>query len=205
MDHQLPDRQAAASEAGKTPAPSALELLRAAFSFYTNDCTSKHPSVKLLEFTDDTTVIALIWDRDESAYRQEVEQLTVWCSHNNLELNTLKTAELIVDFKRNPPALLPTHHHGQHCGCSGVIQVPGNHHLSGREVGPRQLKKFYLPQAQMTRFYSAVRTAERITSVHLPNLQDLYNSRVKKWAGVATANHLSPPIPIFCILNPCTH
>ncbi|KAK3545968.1 hypothetical protein QTP70_017439 [Hemibagrus guttatus] len=23
--------------------------------------------------------------------------------------------------------------------------------------------------------------------------------------GVATANHLSPPIPIFCILNPCTH
>ncbi|KAK3562811.1 hypothetical protein QTP86_009967 [Hemibagrus guttatus] len=23
--------------------------------------------------------------------------------------------------------------------------------------------------------------------------------------GVSTANHLSPPIPIFCILNPCTH
>ncbi|KAK3554231.1 hypothetical protein QTP70_020196 [Hemibagrus guttatus] len=24
-------------------------------------------------------------------------------------------------------------------------------------------------------------------------------------AGFATANHLSPPIPIFCILNTCTH
>ncbi|KAK3507850.1 hypothetical protein QTP70_001423 [Hemibagrus guttatus] len=24
-------------------------------------------------------------------------------------------------------------------------------------------------------------------------------------SGVATANHLSPPIPIFCILNTCTH
>ncbi|KAK3570307.1 hypothetical protein QTP86_017179, partial [Hemibagrus guttatus] len=24
-------------------------------------------------------------------------------------------------------------------------------------------------------------------------------------SGVATANHLFPPIPIFCILNPCTH
>ncbi|KAK3515907.1 hypothetical protein QTP86_020695 [Hemibagrus guttatus] len=23
--------------------------------------------------------------------------------------------------------------------------------------------------------------------------------------GVSTANHLSPPIPIFCILNTCTH
>ncbi len=25
--------------------------------------------------------------------------------------------------------------HEQHCECSGVIQVPGNHHLSGPEVG----------------------------------------------------------------------
>ncbi len=72
----------------------------------------------------------------------------------------------------------------------------------------RQLKKFNLPQAHMTQFYSAViesvlcssitvwfgsasksdirrlqrtvRTAERIIGVHLPSLQDLYYSRVKK-------------------------
>ncbi|KAK3532941.1 hypothetical protein QTP70_004553, partial [Hemibagrus guttatus] len=56
---------------------------------------------------DDTTVIGLIQDGNESAYRQEVEQLAVWCSHNNLELNTLKTVEMIVDFRRNPPALPP--------------------------------------------------------------------------------------------------
>ncbi|KAK3506177.1 hypothetical protein QTP70_000938 [Hemibagrus guttatus] len=37
----------------------------------------------------------------------EVEQLAVWCSHNNLELNTLKTVEMTVDFRRNPPALPP--------------------------------------------------------------------------------------------------
>ncbi len=29
----------------------------------------------------------------------------------------------------------PTHHHGQHCGCSRDIHIPGNHHLSGPEVG----------------------------------------------------------------------
>ncbi len=49
---------------------------------------------------------------------------------NRLELNTLKTLEIIVDFRRNP-----THHHGQHCDCSGVIQIPENPHLSGPEVG----------------------------------------------------------------------
>ncbi len=34
-----------------------------------------------------------------------------------------------------PPLLSPTHHHEQHCDCSGVIQVPGHHHLPGPEVG----------------------------------------------------------------------
>ncbi len=27
------------------------------------------------------------------------------------------------------------HHHEQHCDCSGVIQIPGHHHLSGPKVG----------------------------------------------------------------------
>ncbi len=60
-----------------------------------------------LKFADDTTLIGLIQDGDESAYRQEVKELAVWCSLNNLELNTLKTVEMIVDFRRNPPALPP--------------------------------------------------------------------------------------------------
>jgi len=37
------------------------------FSLYTNDCTSKEPTVKLLKFADNTTVIGLIQNGDESA------------------------------------------------------------------------------------------------------------------------------------------
>ncbi len=82
-----------------TGAPQCCVLSPLLFSLYTNDCTSKEPSDKLLNFVDDTTLIGLIQDSDKSAYTQEVKELAVWCSLNNLELNTLKTVEMIVDFR----------------------------------------------------------------------------------------------------------
>ncbi len=63
------------------------------------------PSTILLDFfvvilSDDTTVIGLITDNDETAYREEVSTLTKWCQENHLSLNIDKTKELVVDYRR---------------------------------------------------------------------------------------------------------
>jgi len=43
-----------------TGAPQGCILSPLPFSLYTNDCTSKDPSIKLLKFSDETTLIGLI-------------------------------------------------------------------------------------------------------------------------------------------------
>ena len=43
-------------------------------------------------------MVGLITDNDETAYREEVKDLVVWCQDKNLSFNVSKTKELIVDY-----------------------------------------------------------------------------------------------------------
>ncbi|KAK3533764.1 hypothetical protein QTP70_025824 [Hemibagrus guttatus] len=48
-----------------------------------------------------------LYQGDESAYRGEVEQLLGLCKENNLLLNTTKTKELIIDYRRKKTDITP--------------------------------------------------------------------------------------------------
>ncbi|KAI3377652.1 hypothetical protein L3Q82_008812, partial [Scortum barcoo] len=65
------------------------------------DCSAIHSTNTIVKFADDTTVVGLISDNDETHYREEIQHLTQWCSNNNLVLNTSKTKEVIVDYRRS--------------------------------------------------------------------------------------------------------
>ncbi len=81
-------------------APQGFVLSPLLYSLYTHDCVSSHSSTSIIKFADDTVVLGLISNNDETAYLDEVERLTSWCQDNCLSLNVSKTAELIVNFRK---------------------------------------------------------------------------------------------------------
>jgi hypothetical protein len=68
-----------------------------------------HYSNTIITFADDTTVVSLITDNKETAYREEVRDLAVWCQDNNLSLNGIKTKEMIVDNRKWRAEHAPIH------------------------------------------------------------------------------------------------
>ncbi len=83
-----------------TGAPQRCVLSPLLFTLLTHDCTPSHNSNLFIKFADDTTVVGLISNRDDTNYRSKVSRLAGWCSDNNLSLNVEKTKEIVVDFRR---------------------------------------------------------------------------------------------------------
>jgi hypothetical protein len=75
---------------------------------------AKHDS-NTIKCADDTTVVGLIIDNNETAYREEVRDLVMWCQDTNLSLNLIKTNDCGQQEKEDR-----AHPHSHRQGCSGV-------------------------------------------------------------------------------------
>jgi hypothetical protein len=73
-----------------TEAPKGCVLSPLLYFLFTHDCIAAHDSNTIIKFAD-MTVVGLITDDNEAAYREEVRDLAVWCQDNNLSFNVSKT------------------------------------------------------------------------------------------------------------------
>ncbi len=70
-------------------------------------------------------------------------------------------------LQEKAPCTPPTQHHGQHCDCSGVIQISQDlkWHTHIDKGCTSQLRKFNLPQELLKQFYSAIIESVLCTSI----------------------------------------
>ena len=161
-----------------TGAPQGCVLSTLLYSLLTHDSVAMHASNSIIKFADDTTVVGLITNNNETAYRKEVMALEVWCQENNLSLNVNKTKEMIVDFRKQQREHPPIHIEGTAVEKVERFKFHGIHitdklkwstHIDSvvkkaqqRLFNLRRLKKFGLLPTTLTNFYRF--TIERILS-----------------------------------------
>lgn len=127
-------------------------------------------SNKLQKYTENTTVTGLIQDGDEPAYRHDVEQPVHWCSQNHLQLNPLKTVEIIKDCRRSSP-VPPNSPSCVYCRYHLISGIPSS---SGLEVDlPESLYFLWIiPEHVVT---------ETLSLFFIMNIVKLKQSLLKVW------------------------
>ncbi len=156
---------------------------------------SSHSSTSIIKFTDDTVVLGLINNNDETAYLDEVERLTSWCQDNCLSLNVSKTKELIVDFrKRQLHSLHSSYDHWDPCGESESFKYLGVN-----------ISEDLSWTTHIQALQRVVRLAERISGSALPSLQVIYLKRCKSRAAKIIKNSSHSGNRLFILLPSDKH
>ncbi|XP_051788716.1 uncharacterized protein LOC127529381 [Erpetoichthys calabaricus] len=90
-----------------TEAPQWTVLSPVLFSQHTSDLQCNSESCHVQKFSDNTAIVGCISSGQEEQYRNLIKDFVKWCDSNHLHLNTSKTKELVVNFRRPRPLMDP--------------------------------------------------------------------------------------------------
>lgn len=88
------------TKVSNTGSPQGCVLSPLLFIMYTDSCRNSQEGSYLVKFSDDTALLSLL-QGSESDHGCALPAFVKWCDDNFLDLNVLKTKELIIDFRQN--------------------------------------------------------------------------------------------------------
>ena len=169
---------------------------------FTHDCTARHNSNTIIKFTDDTTVVGLITDNDETAYMEEVRDLAVWCQDNNLSLNVIKTKEMIVDYRKRKTEHAPILIDGAEVEQVESFKFLGVHITNKltwskhtKTVAKRAQQKLF-PLRRLKRFGMGPQIFKRFYSYIL---ESILTGRITAWYGNCAASDRKALERVVCM------
>ncbi|KAK3572744.1 hypothetical protein QTP86_007050 [Hemibagrus guttatus] len=80
---------------GNGPGPVPLHCLHCRLDMFSS------ASCHLQKFSDDSANVGLVTDDSDREYRDLIQDFVDWCQWNCLQINAVKTKELVVDFHRH--------------------------------------------------------------------------------------------------------
>ena len=81
------------------------------YILYTDDCRSQHDNQFFVKYADDTALLSLL-SGDYVDHGPALDDFVNWCDSSCLVLNTAKTKELVIDFRRKPNDFVSSKLHG---------------------------------------------------------------------------------------------
>ncbi|TWW76535.1 putative RNA-directed DNA polymerase from transposon BS [Takifugu flavidus] len=184
------------------------------YSLFTHNCRALHCSNTIIKFADDTTVIGLIKDNDESAYREEVDRGRQASIHiNGAALERVSSFKFLgihlsqdLTWTTNCSSLVKKAHQRLF-----FLRTLKKHHLSSDILVNYRCTESILTSC-VTVWYGncsasdrkalqkVVKTAHQIAGASLPSIEDIYRKRCHRRAKKVSKDSCHPAHGLFTLM-----